>query len=101
MYVDDGINIDASWTEHIAVSTNNVDWELINKKGLSITPRFINKPQGGALSNDTASTRISLMSESGQTKVDFECDKIINQTTWNGRTKAALQVAVSDIAGWL
>ena len=101
MYVDDGININASWTEHIAVSADNVNWELINKKGLSIMPRFLVTQAQGAILNNSADTRITLKSESGETKVDFECDKIINQTTWNGRTKAALQVAVSDIAGWL
>lgn len=101
MYVDDGVNINASWTEHIAVSADNVNWELVNKKGLSILPRFLITQNKGAVVNNIADTRICLKSESGMVKVDFECDKIINQPTWNGRTKATLQAAVSDIAGWL
>jgi hypothetical protein len=103
VYIENGTDVNAAWYGSIAVSYDNVNWQLISKEGLSVKPRYVS----GNISNPpgvigpNVRTMISLSDFSGATLFEFECNDVINQATWNGKTKAALQTAVEDLGVWI
>jgi len=105
IYIEDGINVDAAWTRMIAVSYDNVNWETINKGQLSVHPIYRSRqaPVPAANNNgaDNVSTIIVLRDTFGEDALKFECDNVVNQAAWQGKTKAALNQAVSDLSGWI
>jgi hypothetical protein len=103
LYVSNGITVDAAWTKYIAVSENGVNWTTIPKEGTMVRSSF--RSSGNTIPPNVIgprlNTRISLVDSGGTQIMGFECDNVINQATWQGKTPAALQVAVDDITTWL
>ena len=100
IHIDNGVNINPSWTNHIAVSINGVDWTPINKLGLHVQDRFINHNDASPLVTKGTNSFISLKTTEGYV-LFFDVTRVKNQATWLGGTKADLRQAVSDITGWL
>jgi len=106
IYLDNGVNIDASWVNHIAVSSDGVNWTPINKSFLSVNQRWLNlssdpnfrHPWVNKGSHGLITLRYGTDSE---VALVFDPNDVINQATWQGNTTAELQVAVADITGWL
>lgn len=105
IYLDDGVNIDASWVNHIAVSRDGINWDTINKHQIDLKQRFINK-------NDATSNRhpfvnkpshglITIARSEDQVLLVFDPNDVENQPTWAGGTPLELRKAVADITGWL
>lgn len=106
IYVDNGININPLWYGSIAVSPDGVNWETFYKGTLSVHPVLkgsgtTNPPGVLGESGALVQTRIYLRDFTGYRTIDFECDDVVNQPAWNGRTPAALQQAVDDITEWI
>lgn len=105
IWIDNGTNVNPDWYGHIAVSYDGTNWTTLNKDGLSVKPRFkrmgITNPPGVAGKTSASQTMITLSDFSGSTLLEFECDQVQNQATWNGGTTAAQQVAVDDITTWI
>lgn len=103
VYVKNGVDVDPTWFGSIAVSPDNVNWELISKEGLSVKPVFIS----GGTSNPAnvigpaIRTKIVLSDFTNSTLYEFECNDVTNQPTWQGKTKAALRNAVRDLGEWI
>lgn len=103
IYIDDGVNVNLSWVNHIAVSKDGVNWDTISKDNLNVKSRmvnisntnkhpYLNKGTHGMITLDVAEDSPLLV---------FDPNDVVNQVGWHGNTPAALQQAVSDITGWL
>ena len=106
MYIDDGVNVNPSWVNHIAVSNDGVNWDSIHKSHLSVHQRVIqqnNNPNARhPWVNKGTHWRIALKVQPDDTQVlDFDPNDIVNQPTWQGNTAAAVQKAVTDLTGWI
>lgn len=104
LYIDDGVNVDASWVNSIAISKDGVNWDTINKSSLDVRSRFINISDADSIPfvNKGNHGRIAL-SRNGEDDavIDFDPNDVVNQPTWQGNTPSSLQNAVADISGWL
>lgn len=98
VYIENGVDIDPSWTQSIVFSNDNVDWHSINKNDLAVKPVFQNHPNNYEFD---VVTKVRLEYSDGKVAAEFELQNIQNQATWSLGTKAALRQAVSDIQGWL
>lgn len=102
MYIANGIDVNATWADHIAVSTNGSNWITIPKVGLQVNQLF----GPGGLYRYTNRTKIYLISN-GETALEFECQNVSNgagigqHTTWQAGTQAALTIAHNEIMSWL
>lgn len=102
IYINNGVDVDPTWTQSIVFSNDNVDWHSIAKDGLAVKPIFM-----GNTNNDrffypfAVMTRVRLEYSDGKVAAEFELQELKNQPTWILGTKAALRQAVSDIQGWL
>lgn len=106
IYIDDGVNVDPSWTEHIAISADGSNWSTLNKSGKNVKPRTLNinnNPQYRApFLNKGSHSLISITDGSDDNQIiTFDPNDVVNQPTWQGNTPTALQTAVQDITGWL
>lgn len=103
MYIDDGINIDPAFENHIGFSIDGLDWNFIHKDGLSVVRTLRNQGTTNPPSviGQQKMTLISLVDITGSTRLSFDCNNVVNQAGWQGQTNAALNQAVSDITGWL
>lgn len=100
IHIDNGININPAWTDHIAVSTDGTNWTPINKLGLHVQDRFTNHNNASPLVDDSVDSFISLKTTEGYV-LFFDVTKVQNQAGWLGGTRDKLRQAVSDITGWL
>jgi hypothetical protein len=102
IYIDDGVNVDASWINSIAVSADGVNWDTINKAGLNVINRWVNLPSDSPILRKSSHGLISLTVGSDDTQlITFDPNDVVNQAGWQGNTPAELQQAVLDITGWI
>lgn len=108
IYIANGTDVNAAWTDVIAVSKDGTNWEQINKENLSVKPRFIQQNTDSPIVNRPTQTLISLVYENKRdVAVSFECQDVSSgagvgqHTTWQAGTQAALQVAAAEISGWI
>lgn len=102
LYISNGIDIDPSWTKTIVMSDDQVNWNHIPKLGMSIHQTFIQNPNPKTHYPFDTMTRIELRAPDGKTHAHFEIQDIVNQPLWIPLgSEVALELAVSDIAGWL
>jgi len=105
LYLDDGVNVDASWVNHIAVSYDGTNWSTINKANLNVHSRWLNLSTGPVrhpFLNKSAHGLISLTVGSDDTQIlTFDPNDVTNRPTWQGGTVVELQAAVAEITGWL
>jgi hypothetical protein len=103
IWISNGISVNAAWYGHIAVSRDGVNWETINKEGLSVLPTF--KSQGATnpprVMEENIRCQISLSDFSGTSKITFNTADVVNQVAWNPTTLAGLLAAVTDITTWI
>jgi len=106
MFINNGATVDAAWTKFIAISTNNVDWETINKQNVkkvmrSFIPNYKSSVANrGYPFNDLAQVIIEF--EDG-TDIRFDIRSVQNQAGWTGAATISigLNVAIDDITTWL
>jgi hypothetical protein len=106
-HIDNGINIDAGWLNHIAISRDGVNWEPISKDGLDVMPRLLNKQSsanGGYPADPKGPRAMISLGRKGDREpiVQFDIDNVANQAGWiAGAILTNLQAAVTDITVWL
>lgn len=102
IYIEDGVSVNASWVNSIAISADGFNWSTINKHGLNVNSRWINLPAKSPILRKQSHGLISLSVGSDDTQlIIFDPNDVVNQATWNGNTLADMQLAVLDITGWL
>lgn len=107
VYISDGVSVNASWVNSIAISSDGTNWSTINKDTVNVVSRWVNLPNTSGVNripfvNKGTHAEISLTSGSDDTPIiTFDPNDVANQAAWNGNTQAALSTAVSDITGWL
>jgi len=102
IYIDDGVNVDASWINSIAISADGVNWSTINKHALNVNARWVNLPSKSPILRKQSHGLISLtVGEADDQKIVFDPNDVVNQPTWQGNTPAELYVTAGDITGWL
>jgi hypothetical protein len=102
LYINNGIAIDAAWTNHIAISNDGTNWQTINKVGLSVGKHYINlntsAPNSYPERNKESGAVVVISGIGADGKVlKFNPDKVLNQPGWIGDPA----VAVEDITIWL
>ena len=107
LYIDNGENIVATWTDHIAISNDGVAWETISKDGLDVSARTVyqNSPLANRNPGEPKGTsvRISLNRKGdGRPVLEFDVDDVANQAGWiAGDMPTNRLAAVTDITTWL
>lgn len=105
IHIDDGVNIDASWVNFIAVSNDGVNWTPINKEQIDVKQRTLSMNNSSERRhpwvNKGTHSLITLSRSASEPLMIFDPNDVVNQPTWQGNTPTALQNAVADIAGWL
>lgn len=109
LYIANGAEVDPSWTGHIVISGDGVNWDAISKFGLSVGKHFINLNTAATNSyperGETSGFVITLkQGDEHSPKISFDPSKVLNQAPWNtGATSLAsgAQQAIADIVSWL
>jgi hypothetical protein len=106
VYIEDGVNVNAGWTESIAVSSDGNTWSSINKHQLDVNPRWIsqsnNPNRRHPAVNKGEHALITVSRGEGELPIlVFDPNDVVNQPTWQGNTPANLQAAVADITTWI
>lgn len=109
LYIADGVQVNASWVNHIVISNDGVNWDAISKAGISVGKHSINLntsitnsyPERG----ETSGFVITLKQSDAQSpKLSFDPSKVLNQAAWNtgaaSPAAGAIQ-AMDDIITWL
>jgi hypothetical protein len=106
-HIEDGVNVDASWLNHLAISRDGVNWDPIHKDSIDVNSRIVNKQSsanGGNPADPKGPRAIISLERGGDDNpiVQFDISNVANQPTWStGSINTDLQTAVSDITGWL
>jgi hypothetical protein len=113
LYIADGATVDPAWTGHIVISGDGVNWDGINKTGLSVGKHAINVntsvsnsyPERGEKSGFVVTIKGS---DEKSPKLSFNPDKVLNQAAWStiapgtaSNLSAGAIQAVTDILTWL
>lgn len=110
LHIDDGVNVNAAWVNHIAVSRDGgSSWSTIHKDMIDVKPRITNiapAPNRAPFNNKGTSARIALSrAVADEILLDFDIEDIDNQPSWTvavaGDLNTALNNAVADITSWL
>jgi len=107
LYIDNGENIVATWTSHIAISNDGVAWETIAKDGLDVSARTVyqNSPLANRHPGEPKGTRVVISLNrkgDGRPVLEFDVDDVANQAGWiAGDMVANRLAAVTDITTWL
>ena len=101
IYIDKGTNVDASWVNHIAVSSDGSSWSSINIHGIDVKSRFLNLNSSSPLTRGGGHGMVTLSTSDSNIKIEFDPNKVANQPTWIGNTPVELRKAVADITGLL
>jgi hypothetical protein len=105
IYIDDGVNIDASWVNHIAISNDGNNWTTINKHQLDVKQRTLSMNNSAERRhpwvNKGTHSLITISRSESEPIMVFDPNDVVNQPTWQGNTPTALQNAVADITGWI
>jgi len=103
MYIVDSATVNASAKDSIAISTNNIDWDYIDKFGITkITGTYIANVKSsvanrGYKHNDLAVVEIFMKDNN---IVKFDVQDVANQTSWNtaaATVRAGLNKALLDL----
>ncbi len=110
LYIDNGENVDAAWTGHIVISNDGINWDSINKAGLSVGKHYISINNTAPNSHPERGERSGFVitlkgSDEKSPKISFDASKVTNQPTWvvpgaASDAAGALQ-AMSDIMTWI
>ena len=103
-YIDNGININAAWEKHIAISTDGVRWETFSKDGLNVIPAIRQANTNSPLTDKVEKCIITLTRTGEEDPAFFfDVDNVANQPTWTTPTNIITKciTAVDDITTWL
>jgi len=93
MKISKGTDIDASWTNSIAVSKGGSTWANLNVSNLSV------RPQKSTDRDKKLKFKVTLLD--GKEEVEwFFLDEVENQATWTN-DMAGLTQAIDDITTWI
>jgi hypothetical protein len=103
LYIDNGTTIDASWTKHIAVSPDGVNWSFFPKANTTVSVVGVNSIHSSLFPIAKGTRWIIEIKDAseGRLHVRFNPNEVANQATWLGNTSTAANQAASDITGWL
>jgi len=103
-YISNGVDVNAGWAAHIAVSVDGNKWETIPKEGLKVSPVTSKGNTSSPLRNKEKKCRIEI-TRTGEDfpVVSFDVENVANQPTWlAGATNIdKCMLAVADITTWL
>ncbi len=106
IYLDKGTNVNAAWTQFIAVSKDGVNWETINKNNLIPIARLINENSDPQFRHPAERKgrhiHITLRNSFSKSVVlFFDPNEVVNQATWQGNDLTAMNNAVADLSAWI
>jgi hypothetical protein len=108
IYINDGVLVDPSWVNSLAISNDGVTWSTINKHGVDVSYTIVNAPVGSQapMNNKAQYAKITLRrAMSGEVLLTFDVDDVENHPLWNtattGNLVTSVQNCMSDITGWL
>ena len=106
-YIANGPDIDAGTPNVIGVGNDGVNWTYLNKDGLDVRQFFQANAGTEAGKYPFENKTIIKIYKNEKIQVEFECQNVPTgagtgeHTTWKAGTKAALEIAANEIAGWL
>ncbi len=103
IWVENGIDVDPSWNNHIAFSYDNVTWQTINKAGLGVYLKIVNKNTSSPIAKKALSYTILLRHASTPNvspALEFDLADIQSHAGWLN-TADGLNVAIAEITDWL
>ena len=111
LYINDGVAINAAWTNHIAISGDGVNWDTINKLDLSVgkLALSLNKTAPNSYperNKESGFVIVVKRSDSEGPLLKFNPEKVLSQPTWSTSGTATslssgANTAIADIATWL
>lgn len=107
LYMDNGVTVNAGWTDHIVISNDGVNWDLIPKVGVIVGhyPIHLNTsvPNSYPERNKEEGWVVVLKhNDIDGPLLKFNPSKVTNQPGWvAGTPQANALAAVADIATWL
>lgn len=106
LYIDEGINVDVTWTGHIVISSDGVVWDGISIiQGVSVGTHSINLNTSVTNSyperNKEEGYVVTITGKDGLI-LKFNPSKVLNQAGWIAGTPQQNAIAaVADILNWL
>lgn len=101
LYIEDGPTINVAWVNKIAISYDGVNWDSIDKTGVSAGMHRINL--NTSVSNSypeankaTGGVIVLKRSDSDGPIIKFNPDKVVNQASWT-----TPELALIDVISWL
>jgi len=107
LYISNGIDVVATWTDHIAISNDGVAWETISKEMLDVSARTVyqNSPLANRNPGEPKGTKVIISLKrtgDGRSVLEFDVDDVANQAGWiAGDMPTNRLAAVTDITTWL
>jgi hypothetical protein len=107
LYIQNGEQVDALWTNHVVISNDGVHWSGISKHNLTATQHSINlntsAPNSFPERNKESGFVLVLKRNDAEGAIlKFNVENVLNQPTWLVGTPAAnINVAMADVLGWL
>jgi hypothetical protein len=105
LLIDNGVNINPSWTNVIAISYDGTNYTTINKTGMQISHTYLVNPRAYPYTN---SARIILKSPEGMDLFSFDVQSLDATSpyasgvgAWNDGLPSGLNNAVAKISEWL
>jgi hypothetical protein len=108
LYIANGEEIDPTWTNHIVISSDGVNWDGISKVGISAGKHSINLNTSAPNSypernKENGFVIVLKRGDSEGPLLKFNPEKVVNQATWlsQGSPIANANKALADILTWL
>jgi hypothetical protein len=104
IYIDNGINIDPSWSGHIAISADGNRWDTISKEGIDVKAVFVDSNTASPVSIKSPKCIVKLVrGDSENEVVRFDLEDVANQAGWTGGASVVddYLAALADLTNWL
>ncbi len=110
LFIANGVDVDPSLTEVISFSTDGVNWSHVNKANISVHSNYVSLNPASPVTGTslTQKTMIHIRDNvRNMSIISFDTQNVSNgagtgqHTTWQGGTRASLQIAATEIGGWL
>jgi len=104
IYIANGVDVDPTWVNVIALSADGINWDTINKDNLSVGQVYTKDVAVG--SRFANKTKIVLKT-AGDEPVTFDTQDVKEgaalgeHTGWQGGDQASLRAASIEINSWL
>jgi hypothetical protein len=112
LYIDNGTNINVGWVNHIVISYDGVNWDGIDKTGVSAGVHPLNLNTTTVTNSYPERNKedgyvvVVRRSNSEGPLLKFNPENVLNQAAWSTSGSAAskqagAQAALADILAWL